>query len=127
MTAPALELIRSFGAEPLAARSQHEVVGLEVMGRVRLPSGAALLAESTEPVRATSRGVAMVLRRGGVGAAVRVDERRRLGPLPAWFRRLCEPSGSVLVAIGRPDTSVVVMAPTSVLDALVDRVAGEIR
>jgi hypothetical protein len=122
-----LELVRSFGAELLPGRWQHEVVDLEVMGRVRLPAGTALLAESAEPVRAVSRGFGMVLRRGGVGAPVRVDGRRRLGPLPAWFRRLCEPAGSVLVAVRRPDTSVVVMAPTGALDALVDQVVGEVR
>ena len=67
----------------------------------------------------------LVLRAGGVGVPVRMDRRGRRA-LPAWLRRMTEPTGSVLVAARHPEPSVVVLAPTGVLDAYVDAVVGEV-
>jgi hypothetical protein len=38
---------------------------------------------------------------------------------------MSEPTGSVLVAARHPEPSVVVLAPTGVLDSLIDEVVGE--
>jgi len=123
-TGSALDLIRGFTGEDLPGRWRHWVAGLEATGRVTLPPRARPVADAEEPVRAVSRGLMLVLRPGGVGAPVRLDQRGRLA-LPHWLRRLCEPTGSVLVAVRHPDASVVVVAPTGLLDSLIDDVVGE--
>jgi len=54
-----------------------------------------------------------------------VDRRGRLF-LPSWLRRLVEETGTVLAAARRPDASLVVITPPSVIDAFVDDLAGEV-
>jgi hypothetical protein len=39
---------------------------------------------------------------------------------------MCEPTGSVLVAARHPESSVVVVASTGVLDSFVDDVVGKV-
>jgi hypothetical protein len=124
ITGSALDLIRGFTGERLPGRWRHWVADLEATGRITLPLGARLVADERVPIRAVSRGIMLVLRSGGVGAPVRVDGRGRMA-LPAWLRRMSEPTGSVLVAARHPEPSVVVLAPTGVLDSLIDEVVGE--
>jgi hypothetical protein len=124
-TGSALDLIRCFTGERLPGRWRHWVTGLEATGRITLPPGARLVADERVPIRAVSRGPMLVLRAGGVGVPVRVDGRGRLA-LPAWLRRMCEPTGSVLVAARHPESSVVVVASTGVLDSFVDDVVGKV-
>jgi DNA-binding transcriptional regulator/RsmH inhibitor MraZ len=80
--------------------------------------------DSRTSVQAVSRDLILVLRQGGVGARVTIDRRGRL-ILPAWLRRAVDASGSVLVAARAADSLAVVVAPTVVLDDLVDHVARE--
>lgn len=92
-----------------------------------LPAGARL-ALGSPPGRQTSvRGfchrVALVVSPDGAGAAMTVDSRGRL-VVPAWLRR--GPSAAMVVGTRR-DASVVVVAPTTVLDVLGEILMGPSR
>lgn len=78
-----------------------------------------------EALYAASRGQALLLRWNEAGEAIHVDRRGRL-VLPTRLRRLADPCGSVIVAARRPESSCIVVAPTNVLDGVVDDAAGEV-
>ena len=91
-----------------------------------LPAGAWRVLTSWGRLGAVTRGRALVLR-DGEGAAVNADQRGRV-TLPAWLRSACSSGdGAVIVAVRRrPAGDVAVIAPVSVLDALVEDLAGEV-
>jgi len=104
-------------------RWRYAVVGCDEAGRIRLP--AEIRPPLTGRIRGLSRGPALVLRPEGVGAELRVDRRGRLA-LPLWLRCLGSSSETVLVAWPVAAADRVVVAPTNVLDPLVEALAGEI-
>jgi hypothetical protein len=81
-----------------------------------------VVGDDSSTVRGVSRERTLILQRSGLGAPTRLDERGRL-VLPVWLRALVAVTGTVLVAARQPEPSLVVITPTSVLDALVDDVA----
>lgn len=101
------------------------MLGVDAIGRITLPPEGRPIPPGRRMVRAASHGSALVLRADGLGAPTHLDRRGRLA-LPTWLRRLIRGSGTVLVAARRPEASLVVVTPTSVLDAVIDVVAGEV-
>lgn len=116
--------LRSMEATQSPARWRHWMVGVDDLGRVTLPAAVRDSVPGTEAVRAVSRGRSMLLRFGGHGAPIHVDCRGRL-VIPAWLRRLSEPWRSMLLAANCPDTSLIVLAPTTTLDSLLDALVVE--
>ncbi|MGH8958158.1 MAG: hypothetical protein ACRDVK_05740, partial [Acidimicrobiia bacterium] len=88
------------------------------------PAGARRALDVDTSLQAITRDRTLVLRRGGLGAHRPIDQRGRL-VLPPWLRRAVDLSGSVLVAARIGDSPTVVVAPSSLLDDLVDDAAGE--
>jgi hypothetical protein len=120
----ALGQLRSLSGDPAdVPRWRHWVLGVDAIGRITLPPEARAVAAGRRTVRAASHESALVLRANGLGAATHLDRRGRLA-LPTWLRRLVRATGMVLVAARFPDASLVVVTPTSVLDAVIDGVAG---
>jgi len=103
---------------------RHWIVGVEPIGRITLPADARQELGVEALVKAVSRDLMLVLRRGGVGASLPVDRRGRL-VLPAWLRQMTQSSGSVLVAARSAATPTVVVSSAGVLDGLLDHIAGE--
>ncbi len=98
---------------------------MEPIGRITLPADARRALDLDASLQAFTRDRTLVLRRGGLGARLPLDRRGRL-VLPPWLRRAADLSGSVLVSARIADSPTVVVAPSCVLDDLVDDAAGEV-
>lgn len=116
--------LRSMEAAQSPTRWRHWIVGVDDLGRVTLPAAVRDAVPGAEGVRAISSGSSLLLRRGDHGAPIHVDCRGRL-VVPAWLRRLSEPWRSVLLAADCPDMSLMVLAPTTMLDGLLDTLVTE--
>jgi len=123
-TRSALSLLRELDGERRVPQWRHWIVGVEPIGRITLPADARQELGVEALVKAVSRDLMLVLRRGGVGASLPVDRRGRL-VLPAWLRQMTQSSGSVLVAARSAATPTVVVSSAGVLDGLLDHIAGE--
>jgi hypothetical protein len=136
----ALALLRDTGGRPPPppARWSWAVVALDPEGRVGLPWAArralGAAAGTAMTARAVARGAVLVLRAdpdgAGAGAVLALDGRGRVR-LPLWWRRACA-SGACAVATRAgtaavAEASLVVLAPTGVLDGLADVLVGERR
>jgi bifunctional DNA-binding transcriptional regulator/antitoxin component of YhaV-PrlF toxin-antitoxin module len=110
---------------PEIVRWWHWVASVDSIGRVRLPAQVRPTEDESPELLASSRDRSLVLRQSGPGTPRPVDDRGRL-TLPAWLRRLVGPGGAVLVSASVPDTAVIVVTPTAVLDEVVDGLAGEV-
>jgi hypothetical protein len=113
--------------EPEPPRWRWDIVGLERIGRIRLPVGAlvALGAAPGGELRGRSGRLALVLRVEGPGAPISVDGRGRVF-LPVWMRYAAAGSGMVLVGACR-DEALAVVAPVGVLDGIGDLLVGGLR
>jgi hypothetical protein len=119
-----MSLLAELGGERRVPEWRHWIVGVEPIGRITLPVGARHLLGTEVLVQAVSRERMLVLRRAGVGASLPIDRRGRL-VLPAWFRGVSRPSGSVLVSARSAATPTVVLAGTGLLEDLVSHVAAK--
>jgi bifunctional DNA-binding transcriptional regulator/antitoxin component of YhaV-PrlF toxin-antitoxin module len=99
---------------------------VESIGRITLPASARALLGDRQTAQALSRGCALVMKRGGTGAAVVVDRRGRV-VLPSWLRRATRVSTAVLLSACHVEGGVIVVVPATELDAIVERAAGEAR
>jgi hypothetical protein len=122
----AMSLLAELGSEPQVPQWRHWIVYVEPIGRITLPAGARHLLGTEVLVQAVSRERMLVLSGAGVGASLPIDRRGRL-VLPAWFRGVTRPSGSVLVAARSAPSPTVVLAGTGLLEDLVSHVAAEAR
>jgi hypothetical protein len=127
-TSTALLQLTDLGREPAPSRWSWAVRTYEPGGRLRLPADA-LAAIGHRPgvsrdVHGRCQRVGLVIAGGlPVGARLTVDPWARL-MLPAWLRRGAERS----LLIGADlDASVLVVAPTSVLNAVGDLLLGSFR
>jgi hypothetical protein len=68
---------------------------VEPIGRITLPADARRALDVDASFQAVTRGRTLVLRRGGLGARLPIDQRGSL-VLPLWLRRAADLSGSVL-------------------------------
>jgi hypothetical protein len=123
----ALHQLADLEGEQPPPRWSWAIVGLERIGRIRLPSPAleALSAGGGREVRLRSNRLAVIVAPNGPGAVGTVDGRGRLY-VPVWLRHAAAGTGAVLVgaALGEP---LVVLAPPGVLDGIGDLLAGEVR
>jgi DNA-binding transcriptional regulator/RsmH inhibitor MraZ len=126
-TSTALRQLTDLSLDPDPSEWAWAVVRLDPKGRLALPLGAriALGPHGMEriEVRGVCHRVALVLSPDGAGAAMTIDGRGRLC-VPVWLRR--GSTSSVLVGANHA-TSLVVVAPTAVLDGLGDVLVGESR
>lgn len=123
----ALRQLPDLDLDPDPPRWVWAVAHLDPAGRIGLPLEARMALGAQPDRRTEVRGichrVALVLRAGGTGAPLGVDSRGRLC-VPAWLRR--EPVASLVVGTHH-DAALVMVAPTTVLDALGDVLAGQPR
>jgi bifunctional DNA-binding transcriptional regulator/antitoxin component of YhaV-PrlF toxin-antitoxin module len=119
----ALSMLRELDGERRVSQWRYWIVRVEAIGRITLPARARRAFDVGTSVQAVSRDLILVLRHGGGGACLPIDRRGRL-VLPAWLRPAVDASESVLVAARAADPPTVVVAPTAVLDDLVDHLAA---
>jgi hypothetical protein len=120
----ALHQLANLDHDELLPRWSWAIVGLERIGRIRLPAPAiaALDVGSGGEVRMRSNRLALVVGRDGTGAVATVDGRGRLY-LPVWLRQAAADHSTVLVGTAI-ETRLVVVASVDVLDGIGDRLAG---
>jgi len=117
------QLVDLGGDEPSRGRWSWAIVGLERIGRVRLPAPAieVLGVSAGGEVWARSSRLALIVRTQGPGAAVAVDGRGRMF-LPVWLRQAAGPARQLLV--GTEAAQGLVVAAVGVLDGIGDPVGG---
>ena len=120
----ALRQLTDLGDEPAPLRWSWAVVGLERIGRIRLPASAieVLAAGVGGEVWARSLRLAVVVRPEGPGARLAVDGRGRMF-VPVWLRHAAAESRQVLVGT-ETDKALVLIATVGVLDGIGDLLAG---
>jgi hypothetical protein len=111
---------------PTASRWRFAVVAVAPTGRISLPVAARDVLEVTHvgrTVHATGRRAGLILRLDGIGRPLAVDGRGRL-TLPVWLRHATHGAGTALLAAAI-DAPLVLVASTSLLDAVADAMVGE--
>lgn len=123
----ALRQLTDVGHEPDPSRWVWAVARLEPCGRLFLPEVTRAALGAGGPIGGEVRGLchrtALVLQADGAGRSMTIDGRGRVY-VPVWLRR---GSTSGLLVGTHLATSIVVVAPTAVLDELADRLKGEAR
>jgi hypothetical protein len=120
----ALRQLADLGDEPAGPRWSWAIVGLERIGRIRLPGPAmeALAVDGGGVVRVRSTRSALVVRPEGPGARAMVDGRGRMY-VPVWLRHAA--AGSRMLLVGaQVERGLVVVAAVGVLDGIGDLLAG---
>jgi hypothetical protein len=123
----ALHQLADLGDEPTVPRWSWAIVGLERIGRIRLPGPAieALAVGGGGVVRVRSARLALVVRLERPGARVMVDGRGRMS-VAVWLRHAV--AGSRMLLVGaQAERGLVVVAAVGVLDGIGDLLAGGVR
>lgn len=119
----ALRQLTDLGPEPDPPDWAWAIAHLEPSGRLRLPTEASRSLGASPGASSAAWGIChptvLVLRSTGSGRLLTIDGRGRLY-VPAWLRR----HDTHLVVGTQVATSTVVVALTSLLDALGDQLAG---
>ncbi len=107
-------------------RWSFAIVTIERSGRVTLPAAARVAIEDRASLRLSSLGEVALLRCGGGGRPVSIDERGRV-VVPCWLRDAADPEGSLLVGTGVEHDSepVVLLAPPRLLCGFADAMVGD--
>jgi hypothetical protein len=122
----ALRQLHDLADDAPSSRWRWSIVGLERIGRIRLPAVARAVLDAAPGghLRGRSDRTALALRKDGSGAAVTMDGRGRV-VVPMWLRRASAEAGVLLVG-ACVDPAVVVVVPVAVLDRIGDLLIGEL-
>lgn len=122
-----LSLPRLFDDEDVGlGRWSFAIVRIERCGRVMLPAAARLAIQGRASMRVSSRSEVALLRCGGAGRPVAIDQRGRV-VVPCWLRDAADPERSLLVGTGtgHDGEPVVLLSPPRVLCGLADAMVGD--